>query len=48
MGTDIDISDKTQIKDFALMGLNFSSGVSKAYFDNIKVFVKSTDPPTCD
>jgi hypothetical protein len=48
MGTDIDISDKTQIKDFALMGLNFSSGLSKAYFDNIKVFVKSIDPPTCE
>ena len=48
MGTDIDISDKTQIKDFALMGLNFSSGLSKAYFDNIKIFVKSIDPPTCD
>jgi len=49
MATDIDLSDKTEIKDFMIMGLNFPpDGVSKAYFDNIKIFVKIIDQPTCD
>jgi hypothetical protein len=49
LATDIDLSDKNEIKDFMIMGLNFPSGaVSKAYFDNIKIFVKSIDSPTCN
>lgn len=49
VGSDIDLSDKSDIKDFMIMGLNFpSSPNSKAYFDNIKIFVKGIDQPTCD
>ncbi|KON26527.1 hypothetical protein AC481_07005 [miscellaneous Crenarchaeota group archaeon SMTZ-80] len=49
VGSDIDLSDKSDIKDFMIMGLNFPSGaVSKAYFDNIKIYVKGIDQPTCD
>lgn len=47
VATDVDLSNKDEIKDFMIMGNNFSGAVSKAYYDNIKIFIKDPSDLTC-
>ncbi|UCG27571.1 MAG: hypothetical protein JSV24_11455 [Bacteroidales bacterium] len=40
VGENLDLSDKSEMHDFILGGLNFTSGTSTAYYDNIRIYAK--------